>query len=264
MLTRVITALILAPVFIFLTLALPTTWYSAVLLAVMLLALYEWNQLTVNSQILFPTCAIALAVATWWMIFQVEILIIVCVLNTLYWIYQIFDLKQFGLNKVYKKNRGFFEGVFCLFGIWAALVLLHQQENHGPGMTIAILVIVWATDSFAYFVGKAIGKHKLTEISPKKTIEGVVGGLVGAGIVASFFGVFLLNLDMTMLFIWTGAGFLAAICSVAGDLYESRLKRLADVKDSGALLPGHGGVLDRIDGLIAAAPVFTTIWYYAK
>ena len=147
-----------------------------------------------------------------------------------------------------------------LTGFWAGMVILHQQ---GFVVIIAAMVTVWAADSFAYFAGKSFGHRPLApSLSPKKTIEGVVGGLLGACLVlllSAFLG-FDPALQGSNLLLWVAAGVLAALVSVAGDLFQSRIKRRAGVKDSGSILPGHGGILDRIDGLIAAIPVFASLW----
>jgi len=261
MLLRILTALVLAPVAILLTIYLPTQWFSVILLAVMLIGLNEWNQLTVRSTVIYSIAAIGLAIVTWLITFRSEILLAICFLSSMFWCYQVYDLKRHELSRSNTPARAFFQGVFCLTGAWAALVLLHQQPENGPVATIALLVMVWAADSFAYFSGKAFGRIKLApKISPNKTVEGVIGGLIGTILVAGLSGFLALGMSSKVIWIWILAGLGGALFSVVGDLYESRLKRQAGVKDSGNLLPGHGGVLDRIDGLIAAAPVFVTLW----
>ena len=135
-------------------------------------------------------------------------------------------------------------------------VALHGISNDGPKLLLFALVITWAADTTAYFVGRAVGKHALApHISPKKTWEGSVGSMVGSLIVAWAFS-YWIRIPIGHLLA------MAAIGNVAGqmgDLLESAYKRSAGVKDSGGLLPGHGGVLDRIDALILCIPV---IWYY--
>ena len=118
-----------------------------------------------------------------------------------------------------------------------------------------IFIVTWATDILAYFAGRAIGGPKLApRISPNKTISGLAGGMAGAGLLgwaaAAWF-------EMEPLFLWSGAAM--GLVAQAGDLYESWVKRRAGVKDSGTLLPGHGGVLDRLDGLLAVAFVTTLL-----
>jgi phosphatidate cytidylyltransferase len=116
-----------------------------------------------------------------------------------------------------------------------------------------LLAVVWGTDIGAYAFGRAIGGPKLApSISPKKTWAGAIGGLV-SGVLAGVCFMFAMNLPLTPAMLATAV--VAAIAAEAGDLLESALKRWYDVKDSGTLIPGHGGVMDRFDGLWAAAPV---------
>lgn len=128
-------------------------------------------------------------------------------------------------------------------------------------LTLGLLAIVWMTDTLAYFVGKSIGKRPLApSISPKKTWEGTLGGLAGALLTAA-----ILKLTVLGILSWVDAVALALIGGIGGqlgDLVESRLKRSVGVKDSGTILPGHGGVLDRIDALIIAIPLYYFYLFY--
>ncbi len=122
-------------------------------------------------------------------------------------------------------------------------------------LLLAVFVIIWASDTFAYLTGKYFGKHKLAEkISPKKTIEGFVGGLVGSLIVGfAYYKYIGIGVELSVgMFIFLTV--IIVIAGTLGDLLESRFKRLAGVKDSGTLIPGHGGVLDRLDSFILAVP----------
>ena len=135
-------------------------------------------------------------------------------------------------------------------------VRLHGIPTFGPRLLLFALAITWAADTVAYFVGRAIGMHPLApHISPKKTWEGSIGGLAGSLLVAYGFH-FWLTISLPHLLAMATLG---NIAGQMGDLLESACKRSAGVKDSGGLLPGHGGVLDRIDALILCIPV---IWYY--
>lgn len=133
---------------------------------------------------------------------------------------------------------------------------LHHIPSFGPAVLFFVLVITWVGDTAAYFVGRAIGKHKLAPVlSPNKTWEGTVASMMGALLVAVAFAP-RINIPLPHLLGMAVAG---NIAGQAGDLFESAFKRSAGIKDSGTLLPGHGGVLDRIDALILAIPV---VWYY--
>jgi phosphatidate cytidylyltransferase len=138
----------------------------------------------------------------------------------------------------------------------STVVRLAAVEMIGPKLLLFTLVLVWVGDTLAYFVGKYFGRlHMAPEVSPKKTWEGAAANLIGSvGVGAAFAGWLLIDPWQCMLM----AG-LANVAGQVGDLLESTYKRSADVKDSGTLLPGHGGMLDRIDALILAAPV---VWYY--
>ncbi len=135
-------------------------------------------------------------------------------------------------------------------------VRLHGLSEQGPRLLLFALVITWVGDTVAYFVGRAVGKHPFApDLSPKKTWEGAVAGFVGSLLVGLAF-TRSLNAPPVHLLGMAGAG---NIAGQVGDLLESAYKRSAGVKDSGGLLPGHGGILDRIDALILAIPV---VWYY--
>jgi len=135
-------------------------------------------------------------------------------------------------------------------------VRLHGTGRNGPLLLLFAMVIIWVGDTAAYFVGRSIGKHALApRLSPKKTWEGTVASFLGSLIVALIFARFI-TVPLPHLVAMAAVG---NVAGQVGDLLESAYKRSAGVKDSGSLLPGHGGVLDRIDALILAIPV---VWYY--
>ena len=121
-----------------------------------------------------------------------------------------------------------------------------------------LFLCTWASDTFAYFVGTAIGSHKIApSISPNKTVEGILGSFLGTVLTSVVFGHFLFGFELMHMMI---LGVIMAIAATLGDLAESMIKRFAGVKDSGFLIPGHGGVLDRFDSLLFTAPIF---YYFA-
>ena len=143
-----------------------------------------------------------------------------------------------------------------MVGITGVLLLLVWDSLHGfnPAPLLTFIALIWTNDTGAYLVGKPLGKHKLMpRISPGKSWEGLMGGVVLAAVVS--------GLLMGWSSVWVGA--LMGLTATAGDLVESAWKRRHGIKDSGALLPGHGGVLDRFDGFVFAAPLFLCLTHFA-
>jgi phosphatidate cytidylyltransferase len=161
-----------------------------------------------------------------------------------------------------KKPKPFENVASALFaplylGLPISLLLLssiNHSESYQPWLVMFFFLFIWASDVAAYFFGRAFGKHKLFERhSPKKTIEGFIGGIAGSSLIglAAY-----ACLGIASLPVWIGIGMLLSIAGTLGDLFESMLKRQANMKDSGKLLPGHGGILDRFDSTFIAAPVY--------
>ena len=148
--------------------------------------------------------------------------------------------------------------LFALVPAWAAIVLLDQLQFHAG--VFYVILITACCDTFAYFTGRLIGKHKLAPtLSPKKTIEGALGGVIIATLVASIYVCWVNPDDTFKHYVILGASAILCVVSIFGDLFESLYKRQCGVKDSGAILPGHGGILDRIDSIIAVLPVFALL-----
>ncbi len=146
------------------------------------------------------------------------------------------------------------------------------SRGYNPKIIISVFILIWTNDTFAYIVGKSIGKHKLLEkISPKKTIEGFIGGIIFSIIAGFLISKYFFNpsndYSEKSIFIWTVSALIISIFSTLGDLIESKFKRIAGVKDSGIIMPGHGGMLDRLDSVIFVAPfvyLFYQILYYVS
>jgi len=146
-------------------------------------------------------------------------------------------------------------GFLTLAPCWLAVNTIRTAQN-GASILIFMLFLIWAADTGAFFVGRSFGAHPLLpKVSPKKTKEGLYGGALFTCLIA-FFGALLLHVSPAHLFTVLLIGLILFVFSVIGDLFESVLKRQVGIKDTGSYLPGHGGLLDRIDSLTAAAPIF--------
>lgn len=158
-------------------------------------------------------------------------------------------------------------GIILLSGFFVALISIKAIECHqttlvGGKYLLLMFVIIWAADSGAYFIGKKFGKRKLApQLSPKKTWEGVIGGIV-CSLLVGWLTINFWSINDGHLASFFAVIFLLACLAVFGDLFESALKREANLKDSGKLLPGHGGVLDRMDSSIVVAPVYYVCFSY--
>jgi phosphatidate cytidylyltransferase len=160
------------------------------------------------------------------------------------------------------KNDTLTKYVYLIGYIILPFILLTKipfHENfYQPKVIFCIFILIWTNDTFAFVVGKTMGKNKLFErISPKKTIEGFIGGLGFAVLAALFICRYFINEE---LYIWVVIALIVGIIGTIGDLVESKFKRMAKVKDSGNIMPGHGGILDRLDSMIFAAP-FVFLFY---
>ncbi len=269
LLKRILTAAVLIPVVVYLVLFAPILVVAAVTCVVALLALHEYLGLAKASGAdvfyVIPFLATAVIFVTFLPEFPPLFVLPVFVLTAAVLLTQAAITRQ--LPGILPDTAFSFFGLMYVVFPLATLPHIAQQEN-GRAQLLLLLLVVWAGDITALFVGRAFGKRKLwPRISPNKTWEGTVGSLVGSVLVAwltvtlgariaEHFG----GADPFVRPLWYWL-LLAVVLNVAaqfGDLLESSLKRGAGVKDSGTLLPGHGGVLDRIDALLLAAPV---LWY---
>ena len=153
---------------------------------------------------------------------------------------------------------------FYLIGGFVMLALIPSSTGAAfdPKPIIGVFVLIWANDSFAYLVGKTFGRRKLLErISPKKTVEGFVGGLIGSMLAA----IIIFNYtQIYSLTIWLLLGIMISVLGTFGDLIQSKFKRRAGVKDSGTIMPGHGGIYDRLDSVIYTSPFVYLFLQLAK
>jgi phosphatidate cytidylyltransferase len=272
---RILTALVLIPLTVWALFAWPQPAFAAFLGVFILVGAWEWTALCGLQKLPVRLSYVALIgiaggalamspsllnkaswmwplmalVVLWWLWAFIEVLA-----------YQ--NVRQGFLASLPGK---LFSGFFLLVPTWIAPLVLRDLPQgtlpDGRWLTLYLLLIVWVADSGAYFAGHRWGKTKLApHVSPGKTWEGVAGGLVAVLALALAAGVFGWRFAGIELLAWIVLALVTAFVSVFGDLFESRAKRAAGVKDSGSIIPGHGGVLDRIDAVTAAAPLFTLVW----
>jgi len=262
LLQRVITALVLIPLVIIGVLQLSTLTLALILSLLVLLGGLEWIQLaTLESllQKLLFLLALAASMAGYAAIFHTFPLWILpgTLLFAMFWVLVALKLFRYRSSATVIPGRlvKSLLGLLVLVPAWGALWVVHGLYADGPYLVLFLMVLIWVADSGAYFAGRRWGRVKLApDISPGKTREGVYGALAGAVLCgALLYGVRPETGSLPLLLLFA---VVIALFSVVGDLFESLLKRQAGLKDSGTLLPGHGGVLDRIDSLTAAAPVF--------
>ena len=253
---RILTALLLLPLFLAALFFLPDDNWALLMLGIILIGAYEWSNIAAYSRFqsrlyIFLTLLICLAflmtASRSAAIFLYGIAFLFWAILVPLWLRNQWRTRQRPIMAL--------TGWAVLLPTWLALVELRAI---GPGLLLGLMAAVWIADSAAYFAGRKFGRHKLAPaISPGKTWEGVAGAFFGVTLYGVAWGVgngsaepFSSGLMWGMLLLW-----LLTIFGILGDLFESWMKRVAGLKDSGRLLPGHGGVLDRIDALTAAMPV---------
>lgn len=247
---RAASAFVLAPAAVLATWAGGVWFLALILLACGLLAV-EWAMMSAPGAWRMMTCAVGLglfAAVVTTHVGELSLALVLLVFGA-------------GAAGVFAKSRGQ-EALNAAYGVlylgWPAVLLVWLRDNHSPvGLhwTVLVLAVAWSADILAYLVGSAVGGPKLwPSFSPNKTWSGFVGGLV-AGMIAG--GGMAAWLEMGRLNVFWGAvlGLAAALATMGGDLWESALKRRFGVKDAGNLIPGHGGLLDRVDGLMFAVVI---------
>ncbi len=260
---RLLTALVLAPAAIAAILLLPTSALEWVFAAMILAGAWEWSRLSglrrVMSRALYVTVTALLlwVVATVWQ--RPGLLGAIMIATLLWWVLAFLWIMVYPAGPSGRPALtvvGLVAGVFVLVPAWLALIALHSAPQHGPLWVLFVLALIWIADSGAYFFGRRWGKRKLSpRVSPGKTREGVYGALALVLVYAVAAG-WLLHVPESRFVAFVLLCLVLVPVSVVGDLFESLIKRQSGFKDSGALLPGHGGVMDRIDSLTATAPVF--------
>lgn len=265
---RVLTALALLGVFLPVLWLAPFIWLGVLIAIVITLAAWEWWRLLFpnNTKRAYSYAGLCLLHLAGWFMYAGMAAIQWLLWATLgFWLLVVPFLMKQALDLKVASWRWplAIAGLFILPACWFALMHLRAISMT---LFLSVLILVWVADIGAYFAGKAFGKHKLAvRLSPGKSIEGAIGGCILVLFVAllgatTFSDIFQGNFFATLQDKWGWSGMLAItiLCvgmSIQGDLFESQLKRLAGVKDSSALLPGHGGFLDRIDALLPVLPL---------
>jgi phosphatidate cytidylyltransferase len=260
---RVLTSLILAPLVITAVLLLPTDSLALLLALVVTVGAREWAVLSgINSwvgQLLYSLTLLLVMFAVFYLL-PPTLYVWLVGFSVFWWVTVIFRLLRFQGNELTAAS-GFdplraLEGVAVLVPAWLALIMLHRISSGGPVLLLFLLILIWSADVGAYFAGQLWGRHKLApSVSPGKTREGVYGAMASA-LMCGLFLVWWLETEVARAPLLLLLCLITMLFSVIGDLFESLLKRKRGLKDSGTLLPGHGGMLDRIDSLTAAAPLF--------
>ena len=259
---RVVTGSILATIVAAATLALPSFWFALLIAAFVLVGAWEWSGMAgwpspgqrlaysvASLLVLFATAglgeseagmwAVLLAGLTWWLV-------------ALAWVVR--AQQGLGVDAFEHVPVRLLVGWLILAPAWGAIVYLHSATESGPWLVLYLIFLIATADSAAYFVGRRLGRRRLaSNVSPGKSLEGVAGGLLAVAVLAITVA---LLADFSRPLSFVVLSMTTALVSILGDLTESVIKRRAGLKDSGSIVPGHGGILDRIDSITAAAPLF--------
>jgi phosphatidate cytidylyltransferase len=265
---RLLAALVMTPIAIAAILLLPTPWMVALATVVMLAGLLEWFDLAeiddtlARNVLLIAHLGVMVAIvwaSRWREGYTLVLYQVAAIVGIVWWLVALFWLRHNRFGSDHQSFARAFKlaaGALAVIPAWCALAWIHAEQPAGHRWLLAALVVVWAADTGAYFTGRKLGRRKLAPtVSPNKTVEGLAGGVV-AGIAAGIGFGLIAGADAGDLPKVAIVSFATVLFSVIGDLFESMLKRHVGVKDSGRLIPGHGGILDRIDGVLAALPVF--------
>lgn len=264
---RVLTAAVLAPLLVLAVFKLPGSYFAVLLGLVVLAGAWEWAGLSGYTGIKPKAAGVAVTGSLMAVIFYFRqpvaepLLVLACAV----WLaVTVLLLRVRSRHPIrWPAAARWFSSAWVLVPAWLAVTLL---QDIAPPAALMLFLLIWAADTGAYFAGRRWGRRKLAPaISPGKTLEGVLGAVAASVLVAAGFAGYW-DLDAAAglgLMLWS---VFVILVSISGDLFESNWKRIASLKDSGGLLPGHGGVLDRIDSMTAAAPFFALgwLWWFAS
>ena len=263
---RIVTSIVLLSMILGAIFGLSSSLFSLFILVMMGIACWEWSSLaglkSLATRALYTTILLAIMVISIYSKMAWNLLLIT---GIGFWLLALFSICSYPASQLYWSSKPvlLFIGLPLFVPGWFAFFILRGQDDFLFHI-LFLLALVAAADIGAYFAGRAFGIHKLAaQVSPNKTWEGFVGGLLSCIILvvmaALIYSDYLPEMNLILWLKLLAFSIFISVFSVVGDLFESMVKRLRDVKDSGTILPGHGGVLDRIDGLTAAAPVYAIL-----
>ncbi|MEJ2142011.1 MAG: phosphatidate cytidylyltransferase [Gammaproteobacteria bacterium] len=263
---RILTAIILIPLVLWGILRLPDDYFAIVLALLTILGAREWAsmaRLPTSLHYIYTIVFAGILYACWFGLHHIRQLDTALLYTSCaWWIFAFVALAQYNSGKVrilFNPALRSVIGLLILVPTFTALLILRNNTEHGATLLIYLLVLIWIADSAAYFTGRQWGKTKLLpNVSPGKTWQGVYGALVASISFSFVFAYFAAEIINQQYMAFIGASFITIIFSIHGDLVESMFKRQVNIKDSSHILPGHGGILDRIDSLTSASPVFVT------
>lgn len=255
---RLLAAIIMVPLTVSAVLSLESEYLAIIFIMIACMAAYEWAAMsyekTARKIMYVSVCALLMVLVGLYL--QSEQVKFFMFLASIYWVcilmllsfYESTWIDNYLLNSFLSAS-----GYFVITVGWLSMIHLHQQD---PALLLYMFILIWIADSGAYFSGKQFGKTKLAEqLSPGKTREGLLGAMVLSTLFA-LVAVWWFEFKFLNALYFVLLSLLSVLVSVVGDLFESLIKRNAGKKDSGSIIPGHGGILDRIDSLLAAAPGF--------
>ena len=256
---RILTAVFLVPLVIIATLKLDNSAFAIAMMPILVIGSWEFSSLIKMSHWLAKASYVAVLMTTTYYLNQTPFLLMpLLVITLLWWIINSYWIITFPKHTHYWNSyiaTRLVNGFFFFVPFVVALSALNQIDST---LVLLLLALIWAADSGGYLVGRAIGKNKLLpNVSPGKTIEGAAGGaLLSLGVMLIYVYFSFENAAFEQYFFYGILSLVVTLASILGDLFESLHKRIAGVKDSGILLPGHGGLFDRIDSLTASVPIF--------